>query len=323
MSSLEVGVIGNCQVAALVDARARIVWSCLPHFDSNPAFCSLLDIDEPERGFYEIEMADFVSSKQQYLRNTAILQTTLYDAHDNALLIEDFAPRFMNFGRRYRPVMLIRIISPLKGSPRVRIRLRPACDYGLGDPEVTYGSNHIRYILPEYTARLTTDISLTTIREESYFMLDGPRHLILGPDDPIVENVAKTARDSLDATRAYWHEWVRGLAIPFEWQEAVIRAAIALKLCIFEDTGAVIAAMTTSVAESADSGRNWDYRYCWLRDSYYVVQALNRLGATKTMSRYIDYINNVSLNSSGDLQPVYGISGQADLSEREITGLPR
>ncbi len=322
MSSLELGIIGNCQVAALVDRRARIVWCCLPQFDSNPAFCSLLDVDEPERGFYEIELIDQVRSEQQYLRNTAILLTTVYDSHGNAIRIMDFAPRYLHFGRKYHPVTLIRIVAPVTGSPRVRIRLRPACDYGLGDPEVTVGSNHIRYIMPGYTARLTTDVPLTAIRDESIFILNEAKRLIFGPDEAVIDSVAKSARDSLEATKVYWQEWARGLAIPFEWQEAVIRAAITLKLCTFEDTGAVIAAITTSVAESANSGRNWDYRYCWLRDSYYVVHALNRLGATNTMSKYLGYIYDVCINSAEDLQPVYGISGQADLTEREVPGLP-
>ena len=98
---------------------------------------------------------------------------------------------------------------------------------------------------------------------------------------------------------SYWQEWVRGLAIPVEWQEAVIRAAITLKLCTYEDTGAVVAALTTSIPEHADSGRNWDYRYCWLRDSYFVIQALNRLGATRTMEAYLRYIDNIVARGDG------------------------
>ena len=161
-----------------------------------------------------------------------------------------------------------------------------------------------------FTLRLTTNVPLTVIRDESIFALHEPRHLILGPDESIVENVAAMANDSFSNTREYWQSWVRGLAIPFEWQEAVIRAAITLKMCTFEDTGAVIAAATTSIPEAANSGRNWDYRYCWLRDSYFVIQALNRLGATKTMGGYLRYILDVSLNNGDKLQPVYAISGQ-------------
>ena len=323
MNSLNLGMIGNCQINALINERGRIVWSCLPQFDSNPAFCSLLDNggEDPQHGFYDIELVDFERAEQQYITNTAILQTTLYDSHGNAMQIDDFAPRFQHFGRSYHPVMITRIFRSLAGTPRVRVRLRPACDYGASDPRVTYGSNHIRYVMPEVTMRLTTNMPLTAIREESVFALHQTHHLVLGPDESIVDDVATVAHDAFRATRDYWRSWVRGLSIPYEWQEAVIRAAITLKLCAFEDTGAVIAAATTSIPEAPDSGRNWDYRYCWLRDSYFVVQALNRLGVTKTMSGYLRYIFDVSLNHGEDLQPVYAISGSADLTEREVTSL--
>ncbi|HXV65595.1 MAG TPA: glycoside hydrolase family 15 protein, partial [Vicinamibacteria bacterium] len=127
----------------------------------------------------------------------------------------------------------------------------------------------------------------------------------------------------LEQTIHYWHEWVRNLAIPFEWQEAVIRAAITLKLNAFDDTGAIVAAMTTSIPEAPSSGRNWDYRYCWLRDAQFVVGALNRLGTTQTMERYLRFIVNVAANSEdGRLQPVYGINGRGTLAERIVKELP-
>jgi GH15 family glucan-1,4-alpha-glucosidase len=116
---------------------------------------------------------------------------------------------------------------------------------------------------------------------------------------------------------------VRHLAIPYEWQGAVIRAAITLQLNAFEDTGAIVAAMTTSIPEAPNSGRTWDYRYCWLRDAYFVVDALNRLGATRTMERYLAYILNIVAGAeAGRLQPLYGISGSADLKERHVDSLP-
>ena len=116
---------------------------------------------------------------------------------------------------------------------------------------------------------------------------------------------------------------MRRLAIPFEWQQAVIRAAITLQQNAFDDTGAIIAAMTTSVPEASVSGRNWDYRYCWLRDSYFVVDALNRLNATDTMERYLGYILNVVAgNGEPALQPVYRINGDAALAETQVASLP-
>jgi GH15 family glucan-1,4-alpha-glucosidase len=325
MSTLDLAVIGNCQIAALLDSRARVVWSCLPRLDSDPAFNSLLsDQDSPELGCYELQLRDCVRSEQHYEDNTAILVTTLYDARGGAVRIRDFAPRFQQFGRSFRPVMLVRTLEPLAGSPRLRLRLRPSHDWGGGRPATTFGSNHVRFVSPEFTLRLTTDMPISAVLEEHEFVPDAPMHLLLGPDETLSESPARAARHLLDETRAYWDHWVRSLAIPFEWQDAVIRAAITLKLCAYEDTGAVVAALTTSIPEAAHSGRNWDYRYCWLRDSYFVVQALNRLGATKTMQAYLRYIINVASGMDDDrgLQPLYGISGEARLTERVIDSLP-
>ena len=130
------------------------------------------------------------------------------------------------------------------------------------------------------TLRLTTDASLTAIDEERAFVLDRELTLLLGPDEPLADEVGDTGRRFVEQTAAYWRDWVRHLAIPFEWQDAVIRAAVTLKQNAFDDTGAIVAAMTTSIPEAAGSARNWDYRYCWLRDAYFVVDALNRLNAT-------------------------------------------
>ncbi|HLT90267.1 MAG TPA: glycoside hydrolase family 15 protein [Woeseiaceae bacterium] len=324
MSDLNLGVIGNCQIASLIDQKGVMVWTCLPQFDGDPVFCRLLRSEEKADlpGYYAVELENFARSEQRYLPHTAILETVLYDTQGNAVAITDFAPRYTYLGRMFKPMMLIRGLRPLHGQPRVRIRLRPTYDYGAHPCRVTHGSNHIRYLSPNLDLRLTTDVSLTHVLEENYFVLDRDLHLILGPDETIQQSVHENYRHHLDETATYWRTWARGLAIPFEWQAAVIRAAISLKLCTFEDTGAVIAAMTTSIPEAANSGRNWDYRYCWLRDSWFVVQALNRLGATRTMEDYLRYIVNVATDAAnGPLQPVYSITGRADLEEREVTSL--
>ena len=246
----------------------------------------------------------------------------MHDHHGGAIEVTDFAPRFGKFGRTFRPMMLIRRIKRLSGSPRMTLRLRPACDNGAGRPEVTWGSNHIRYAAPAFALRLTTDASLTAILQETTFFLEDTVTLLLGADETVHEAAGEIGHHFLEETTQYWREWVRSLGIPYEWQEAVIRAAITLKLNAYDDTGAIIAAMTTSIPEAAGSGRNWDYRYCWLRDGYFVVNALNRLGATRTMESYLGYIVNIAANSGGELlQPVYGIDGRSELEEREIPAL--
>ncbi|MBI4005864.1 MAG: glycoside hydrolase family 15 protein, partial [Gammaproteobacteria bacterium] len=186
----------------------------------------------------------------------------------------------------------------------------------------TFGSNHIRYISPQLTLRLTTDVSITAILEESQFVLENEITLIFGHDEPISDAVGESGQRFFGETRNYWRQWVRFLGIPFEWQEAVIRAAITLKLSAFDDTGAIVAAMTTSIPESPGSGRNWDYRYCWMRDSYFVVSALNRLSVTETMERYMHYLVNIAASArDGNLQPVYRISGRANIEESIVQSL--
>ena len=321
MKTLDLALIGNCTVGALVDARANITWGCFPRFDGDPVFCALLK-DSDDYGFFAVELADCERTEQHYLENTAILVTRLYDRQGGAVEVTDFCPRFGQHGRTFRPMMLVRRIRRLSGSPRLTLRLRPACDNGAARPAVTWGSNHIRYVAPTLALRLTTDASLTAIMQETSFFLEDTITLLLGTDETVHEATGEVGRRFLEETAQYWREWVRNLGIPFEWQAAVIRAAITLKLNAFDDTGAIIAAMTTSIPEAAGSSRNWDYRYCWLRDGYFVVNALNRLGATRTMERYLGYIINIAAQAEGGpLQPVYGIDGRTELDEQEVPAL--
>lgn len=324
MTSLDLGMVGNGTISALVNPRGDIVWACFPRFDGDPAFCSLLQSpdSDADAGQYSVELIGTVRTEQRYLVNTGILVTELFDESGSGIEITDFAPRFRLHDRMFCPMMLVRKIRRLKGSPRVRIRIRPACKYGTHAAEHTRGSHHVRYIGGPVVIRLTTDASVTAILEETPFFLEDSIGLLLGPDETLHGSVAEVTRQFLEETAAYWQQWVRHLAIPFEWQDAVIRAAITLELNTFEDTGAIVAAMTTSIPECADSCRNWDYRYCWVRDAYFVVDALNRLGSTRTMERYLTYILNIIAGAEdGLLQPVYGIGGSTDLSERTIDSL--
>ena len=319
-ATLDLGVIGNGSFGALVDLQGRVVWSCLPAFDGDPAFCSLLSPRDHDGGDYAIELEDFQGSEQAYLANTAILRTVLRDRHGGAVEIIDFAPRWRQHDRFYRPVMLMRKVSPLSGNPRIRVRARPLADWGGRVPECTWGSNHLRWLLPEFTLRLTTDVPVRFVRDESTFVLTHPVHLVLGADESLTRGVAGFVREAQERTAAYWREWVRYLSIPLEWQDAVIRSAITLKLCQYEDSGAIIAAMTTSIPEAPHTPRNWDYRYCWLRDAAFVVRALNRLGATRSMEEFLRYIFNIA-TSDGTLQPMYGIDFEDQLHEHEVETL--
>ncbi len=322
MENLDLAVTGNSIVAAVINRRGRIVWYCLPRFDGDPVFCGLVNGEEVEDGFYEIAVENFASARQEYLGNSAVVVTTLTDRQGNAIRITDFAPRFQQHDRIFRPAMLIRRVEPVAGLPMIRIRVRPLFDYGRTKPTRTLGSNHIRFVAPNAALRLTTDAPIAYLETEAAFALTAPINLILGPDEVLAMSLPHMAREYFERTQDHWVEWCRNLSVPFEWQDAVIRAAITLKLCSYEETGAIVAALTTSIPEAANTPRNWDYRYCWLRDAYFSVQALNRLGATRTMEDFLGYITTVmAREANGSLKPVYGILPAQSLDESDVASL--
>jgi len=323
-ASLDLGVVGNCVVSALIDRAARVAWSCLPRLDGDPVFHALLNNGggADARGFWAIELGGYERSEQEYVENTAVLVTRLYSSNGSVVEVTDFCPRFENNGRMFRPQMLARRVRALAGTPRICVRLRPSFGYGARAPDITHGSNHIRYVSEERVLRLTTDAPVSYVLSETPFLLEKALSFVLGADETLAESPEQTTRSFQKETESYWRLWSRRLAVPPEWQDAVIRAAITLKLCTFEETGAIVAAMTTSIPEAPATGRNWDYRYCWLRDAFFVVRALNSLSEVGTMENYLRYLANiVGQAQDGHLQPVYGIALERRLVEREAPAL--
>src|SRR6266508_3846592 len=317
---LDLAVIGNGRTAALVDPSSRIVWWCFPRFDGDPVFSRLLAGDE-EKGFSDVVLEGCAETKSDYVRNTAIVTTTMQDRHGGAVRITDFAPRYYQLGRTFRPPQLIRIIEPIAGLPRITIRVRPTHHYGHQTTQQAMGSNHIRYSGGELSLRLTTDAPLSYIDREATFVLTRPLHIVLGSDTPFDGNLESVCRQFRERTENYWQEWVRRLAVSYDWQEAMIRAAITLKLSNFEETGAIVAAHTTSIPEAPGSGRTWDYRYCWLRDAYFVVKALNRIGATQTMEDFISFTLSIASNPNEPLRPVYSVVPIEPMDEKTAPAL--
>jgi GH15 family glucan-1,4-alpha-glucosidase len=309
---LDLAVIGNGRTAALLEPASRLVWWCYPRLDGDPVFSRLLAGDE-EKGFCDVVLDGMVHFESDYERNTAVVSTTLTDHQNATVKITDFAPRFRQFGRIFRPPELIRIIEPVAGLPRITIRMRPTSEYGCPMNDRSFGSNHISFRGTNVVIRLTTDGPLSLIEREAPFVLTKPIHMVLGPDEALTADIATTCRQFADRTRDYWMTWVRRLSIAYDWQEVIIRAAIALKLSNFEETGGIVAALTTSIPEAPGSGRTWDYRHCWLRDAYFVVKALNRLGATQTMEHFISFILGIA--SEENIRPVYSVVPSEPMDE--------
>lgn len=305
---LNLAVIGNGAIASLIDQKGTHVWCCWPRFDGDPVFHGLLNGDQ-KTGTLGVELVDQVSARQRYLPNSAVVETILTDTNGNALRILDFCPRFMQYGRVFHPHMIIRRFEPLTGQPRILIRMRPGFAYGAEHPKPTMGSNHLRYSGPEFTLRVTTDMPISHILHKHDFRLNHPGTLVISADESLGEAPSLLSARFLNETLGYWKNWVASLSVPFDFQDTVIRAAITLQLCAYEDTGGIVAALTTSIPEAPGSGRNWDYRFCWLRDSMFTIAALNRLSASRIVENYLGFVlDNVTSAGPVEVPPLFPIA---------------
>ena len=313
------GVIGNCQFSALIERTGEVVWCCLPRFDSEPVFSTLLNTREG--GKFVVGPADGEAGEQSYIDNTNILKTT-FKTRSGTFQVTDFAPRFELYDRIFRPTQLIRIVEPIEGTPRIRVACEPRLGWSKALPVCLAGSNHVRFEGFESPLRLTTDIPLSYLNGQP-FTLTGKRHLVLTWGAPVEEPLQPLSDRFLSQTQRYWQRWVKHCNIPPVYQDAVIRSALALKLHCFEDTGAIIAAMTTSIPEAPGSGRTWDYRYCWLRDAYYCLGAFRLLGQFEERESFSHYLLNIAGGASGlNLSPLYRIDGSPAPEEQILDAWP-
>ncbi len=315
------GIIGNCAFIAHIGTDTNVSWLCWPDFDSSFIFGALLDPDEG--GKFNVLPDTEYHSRQYYIENTNVLCTEVTTG-DGRYRIMDFAPRFRKDDQYWRPRSLYRKIEPLEGNPCIRICCDPRGDYGREKFDREVSENRISYTYKNESLTLESTIPAATIAGTEKLALDRTVYLALhygdageNPTLPLPES----AEQYLTATIAYWRSWIKHATIAPFCQELVIRSALALKIHQFEDTGAIIAASTTSLPEYPGSGRNWDYRYCWLRDSYYVLTALIHIGQFEEMEMYAHYINRITHLNPQRLQPLYSIRGESRLTEQELDHL--
>ncbi len=307
------GLIGNCAFQAHIHLNTNISWMCWPRFDSSFIFGGLLD-DEKGGEFSIMPPEVHVGNRQYYIENTNVLCTEV-ESGEGTYRITDFAPRFYQHDRYYKPLMLIRKIEPLSGTPRIKVVCKPKGDYGNISPRYHTGSNHIEYLGLERQVRLTTNIALSYIMEGNSVVLNETKYLVLTYGAPMEAALASTCENFLTKTVQYWQGWAKNMSVSSFHQSDIIRSALALKIHQYEDTGAIIAAGTTSLPEAPGSGRNWDYRYCWMRDSYYTLTAFNNIGHFEELEKYFNYIVNISAQQKERYQPLYTITGESRIEE--------
>jgi GH15 family glucan-1,4-alpha-glucosidase len=311
VTSLDLAIVGNGAIAALIDAGGTVVWCCFPRFDGDPVFGSLLagESQTERAGIFSIELVGAVRIEQQYATDTPILVTRCYDKKGGGIEITDFCPRLLEAdGDLFCPTLLVRQVRPIGGKPDILVRITPAGDYGCTPRQHALGANHISYA-GDHALRLTTDAPTQAIVDRVPVHVHQTLTFMFGAGK-VTGEATSAAIVLLERTEAYWRSWVRSLEVSGEWRDAVVRAAITLQLNVHEETGAIVAAMTTSIPEAPNSGRNWDYRYCWPRDACFVVNALSRLGEIRTTERYLAFLLGRS-ESRDDAQvsSMYAIDG--------------
>jgi GH15 family glucan-1,4-alpha-glucosidase len=314
---LDHGAIGNGRVLALVSPTGSIDWLCLPRFDSPSVFARLLD--ERRGGRFRLLLGDAeVRGRLQYVTNTNVLSTR-FESDGSAWEVVDFAPRIPQGLDVRVPIEVTRIVRPIAGHPRLRVDFDPRPDYGRATVEVRETADGIEVLGGQAPLHLATNLPCPYVLGRREFVLTKPLFFTLSYGRRTEHATLESALRDLELTIAGWRAWAKTCALPNFAAPEVLRSALCLKLHAYHDTGAIIAAATTSIPEAMGTPRTWDYRYCWLRDASFVVEALRRLGHLNEGEQFLNFLRDVA--EGGPLQPLYGIDGARDLLEEPIVGL--
>ncbi len=322
MENLNYGVVGNCKSAALVSENGSVDWMCLPAFNSPSIFAKL--IDEKTGGSFEILVDNNYSMKQSYIRKTNILVTQYSNGNDRFEII-DFMPRYIiNHAEHYAPPDLIRYVKYKSGIPLFKVLYNPKLEYAKNKTQTIIRKNYIK----SYTAKgpydsvyLYTDLNKNKILGGEDIELKGDAFFLLSYNQKILRQDVDRAYLKLQRTKVYWLNWSERTKIFAIYNKEILRSALVLKLLNYEKSGAIIAALTTSLPETIGKGRNWDYRYCWLRDASMVIKVMTNLGHYNIVRRYLHFIIDIIPDKDEKIQIMYGIDRGKKLTERIIEHL--
>ena len=319
---LNYGIIGNCKSSALINEDSSIDWCCLPQFDSSAIFCKI--IDNHIGGSFKIEADESYIITQQYINNTAIVRTN-FKNEKNEFEVLDFMTRYklddQNF---YSPPEIQRLIKPIKGLPKIKVLYNPTLEYANGKTKTYEKEDFIVSVFDEAsyeTLFLYTDIEKKKILENKEFELSKSVYLNLSYNEKIDLPSLSKSEEELKKTQEYWLNWCKKSPSFKSYNKEITRSSITLKLLTFEKTGAVLAAATTSIPETIGEVRNWDYRFCWIRDASMVIKIVAKLGHQRIVKNFIDFIVNLIPNKNEKLQIMYGIDGQKTLTEKILKHL--
>lgn len=322
MDNLNYAVIGNCRSAALVSERGSIDWCCLPGFNSSSVFAKILD--EKRGGSFEVLVDDDYSVKQNYLRTTNIVVTT-FKKGDNCFEVIDFMPRFLNNGTTYyNPAEIIRYFRHISGKPEFVLKYDPQVEYARFNVQLVAEEEYIKCYTThgDYDSLyLYTDFDKQAILAQDKITLEHDAYVLISYDQKLLEQTLSRQYLKLQKTKVYWLDWTNKLTTFEKYNTEIVRSALVLKLLSYDKTGAVLAAITTSLPETAGEERNWDYRFCWIRDASMVIKVMSSLGHLNTVKRFMRFIIDIIPDKDEKIQIMYGINREKILEEETLDHL--
>ncbi len=316
------GAVGNCRSAALISNKGSIDWLCFPDFDSPSVFGKLLDNEKG--GSFSFLVDDKYMVTQHYIEHTNIL-STLFESEEGSFEVIDFMPRYKMLDYEYYlPPELYRMVRLKKGKPRFSIHYQPAMDYARPKMRHEVMTEYIKSycVSDKYeTVFLYSSLDLQKIISGEEFELTQDEFFLVSYNQKLIPINMDRVDLEFQRTRVYWRNWVNRSRKYTRYNSMIERSMLVLKLMSYQPTGAVLAALTTSLPESIGEVRNWDYRFCWLRDASMSIETLINVGHKSAAERFISFLTKILISKSDRFQIMYGIRGERVLTETELTHL--
>lgn len=320
MDNLNYGVVGNCKSVALISERGSIDWCCLPDFNSSSIFARILD--EDIGGSFEIHVDDNYLVSQTYERNTNIL-CTRFSNGTNIFEILDFMPRYKTEDKGYyNPPDLIRYFRHILGKPVFSITYNPKLEYARHDTVSRINKDNIKSFTAEGdydSLYLYSSFNKKAILDKTNIVLEDDGFILISYNQKLLEQTIERQYLKLQRTKVYWLNWANKTRLFSAYQDEIVRSALILKILSYDKTGAVLAAATTSLPETIGEIRNWDYRFCWIRDASMVIKVMSTLGHNNSVKRFMNFIIDIIPDKNEKIQIMYGINKERTLTEEILS----
>lgn len=322
MKNLNYGVIGNCRTAALISDKGSLDWACLPDFNSSSSFAKILD--DKIGGSFEIHVNDNYHVVQQYIKNTNILKTFFTNGKDSFELL-DFMPRYKTeHSGYYNPPDIIRYFKHISGVPEFSIKYEPRLEFARHETVTKVFPKYIKSYTNdgEYDSLyLYSDLDYEAILKGTTIRLTRDASVNIAYNQKLLDQNTERQYLKLQRTKVYWLNWSNQIKHFSKFQDEIVRSALVLKMLSYDKTGAVLAALTTSLPETIGEERNWDYRYCWIRDASMVIKVISELGHHNMTKRFMQFILDIIPDKNEKVQIMYGIDQGKNLTEEVLEHL--